>query len=191
MMGDVDGFHAGVGLVIQHVDFSRHAYTVQVFESTIRMMGGLLACHLFLTDPKHNMSMPGYRDELLNLAHDLGKRLMPAFNTTTGIPYARVNLIHGVVDEETSETCSAGAGSLLLEFGVLSRLVNDSRFEQAASASLHAIWKRRSSLDLIGNVIDVQTGEVKLSKLHLLIIPSGNKKTHQLEQESIAYSSIC
>lgn len=34
-----------------------------------------------------------YKDELLELAKDLGYRLLPAFNTSTGIPYPRVNLL--------------------------------------------------------------------------------------------------
>lgn len=36
--------------------------------------------------------MPWYRGELLDLAKDLGYRFLPAFNTTTGIPYGRVSL---------------------------------------------------------------------------------------------------
>lgn len=42
--------------------------------------------------------MPWYRGELLNLAKDLGYRFLPAFNTTTGIPYGRVSLsiIHNI-----------------------------------------------------------------------------------------------
>jgi len=40
--------------------------------------------------------MPWYRGELLDLAKDLGYRFLPAFNTTTGIPYGRVSLIHNM-----------------------------------------------------------------------------------------------
>lgn len=35
--------------------------------------------------------MPWYKGELLTMAKELGYRLLPAFNTTTGIPYARVS----------------------------------------------------------------------------------------------------
>jgi mannosidase alpha-like ER degradation enhancer 3 len=35
--------------------------------------------------------MSWYRGELLAMAKDLGYRLMPAFNTSTGIPHARVS----------------------------------------------------------------------------------------------------
>lgn len=36
--------------------------------------------------------MPWYEGELLNMAKDIGFRLLPAFNTTTGIPYSRVSV---------------------------------------------------------------------------------------------------
>jgi ER degradation enhancer, mannosidase alpha-like 3 len=45
------------------------------------------------------------------LAKDLGLRLLPAFNTSTGIPHARVNLRHGLKNLESArETCTACAG---------------------------------------------------------------------------------
>lgn len=34
--------------------------------------------------------MQWYKDELLHMAKDLGYRLLPAFNTTSGLPYPRV-----------------------------------------------------------------------------------------------------
>jgi mannosidase alpha-like ER degradation enhancer 1 len=55
------------------------------------------------------------------MAVDLGWRLLPAFDTDTGLPYHRVNLRHGVEPGESVETCTAAAGTLLLEFGLLSR----------------------------------------------------------------------
>jgi hypothetical protein len=64
----------------------------QVFEITIRGMGGLLSAHMFASDStgRWGFGLPWYKDELLSLAHDLGSRLLPAFNTNTGIPFARV-----------------------------------------------------------------------------------------------------
>lgn len=35
--------------------------------------------------------MQWYQDELLHMAKDLGLRLLPAFNTSSGLPYPRVN----------------------------------------------------------------------------------------------------
>jgi mannosidase alpha-like ER degradation enhancer 1 len=70
-----------------------------------------------------------------------------------------VNLKRGVLPTETTETCTAGAGSLILEFGVLSRLTGDYTYEAVAKRALKAVWDRRSSIDLMGNVIDLQTGQ--------------------------------
>ena len=176
---------------------------VQVFETVIRGVGGLLSAHLFAAGelpidlyrsrakggkvkrkPKTNQVQWSkgftYDGQLLRLAHDLAKRLLPAFHTSTGLPYPRVNLRHGIpfyansplnFDAENgqcqtthkpiaeiTETCSAGAGSLVLEFTVLSRLTKDHRFEKVAKRAFFAIWERRSSTGLIGSGIDSETG---------------------------------
>lgn len=65
----------------------------QVFETTIRVLGGLLSGHIFASEPEQPFYLPWYRGQLLNMAHDLGKRLLPAFATPTGLPYARVTVI--------------------------------------------------------------------------------------------------
>lgn len=152
IMGEHAEFVRAVSLAKQYVDFARRANTVQVFETNIRILGGLLSSHILATDARWNSTVPGYAGELLELAlgtiqsvylsvrvgfsfnnalsADIGERLLPAFNRTkTGLPFARVNLVYGVPRREINQTCTAGAGSLILEFGVLSRLTGDSRFE--------------------------------------------------------------
>lgn len=100
-------------------------------------MGGLLSAHLLATDNKLGYKMPGYKNQLLHLAKDLGDRLLPAFeNTKTGIPFPRVNLRSGVLSYETHNTCTAGAGTLVLEFGVLSLLTGDDRYEVSITYSI-------------------------------------------------------
>ena len=84
---------------------------------------------------KYN-KMTWYRGELLDLAKDLGYRLLPAFNTLTGIPYGRVNLKHGVRDDLSQlagHTCTACAGTMILEMAALSRLTGDPIFEVKSS----------------------------------------------------------
>jgi mannosidase alpha-like ER degradation enhancer 1 len=81
---------------------------VQVFEMTIRAMGSLLSTYEHLGRIRADKDEGGlrrYQPRLLELALDLGKRLAPAFTTTTGLPYARVNLRHGVEKGESIETC--------------------------------------------------------------------------------------
>lgn len=156
-------FHNAVRMVIENVSFERNV-TVQVFEPTIRVIGSLLSAHLILTDQKHllgDYSLQGYDDELLTLAHDLASRLLPAFEgTRTGLPFPRVNLLNGVQEGTINETCTAGAGSLLLEFGVLSRLLGDSTYEDLARRVNQKLWSlRNKDSGLLGNVVNIQTGE--------------------------------
>ena len=66
---------------------------------------------------------------LLTLALDLGQRLLPALQTESGIPFGSINLRRGVSPTETPVTCTAAAGTLLLEFGLLSRLTGDRSLE--------------------------------------------------------------
>ena len=50
-------------------------------------------------------------------------------------------------------------GTFLLEFGTLSRLTGDPVYENAAMRALDSLWHLRSSLDLIGNHVQVDTGK--------------------------------
>jgi len=91
---------------------------------------------------------------------DLADRLLPAFKSPTQIPYPRVNLRYGVPETEITETCTAGAGSLLLEFGTLSRLTNNPIYESVAQVALEQIFAQRHVYTgLVANTIDVITGE--------------------------------
>ena len=90
VLDDREGFEKAVRNVIDWVSFDVNTKP-QVFETTIRVLGGLLSAHTFASDPSHEFHLPWYRDQLLWLAHDLGQRLLPAFSTPTGIPYARVS----------------------------------------------------------------------------------------------------
>ena len=63
---------------------------VHVFELTIRAVGGLLSAHILIEqDPS---LVPGYDGALLRLAVELTDRLLPAFDTPTGVPLSWVNL---------------------------------------------------------------------------------------------------
>lgn len=105
--------------------------------------------------------MPWYRGELLEMAKDLGYRLLPAFNTTTGIPHSRVNLRHGMRGLQNSrETCTACGGTILLEFAALSRLSGEPIFEAKAHAAMDALWGiRNRGSDLMGTVMNVHSGD--------------------------------
>ena len=101
-----------------------------------------------------------YDGFLLKLAHDLGRRLLPAFDTKTGIPYGTVNLLHGIPQGETTIASLAGGGTLSLEMELLSRLTGDDSFGKAAKLATRALWLRRSPQhDLLGKHIEITKGE--------------------------------
>ena len=58
-----------------------------------------------------------------------------------------MNLCHGVPREDEagvdSNTCTAGAGTLMVEFTLLSRLLGDPMFEGVARKAVRALWDRR------------------------------------------------
>ena len=200
--GDGSGGEAGKGKRATGFDVDSK---VQVFETVIRGVGGLLSAHLFAIGdlpikgyrPKDQSSSGNedgadhvlsiqwpngfvYDGQMLRLAQDLAQRILPAFHTTTGIPYPRVNLRYGVPfyvnsplnqnaetgqcqatqgsKAELTETCSAGAGSLVLEFATLSRLTGDMRYEQFAKRAFWSVWERKSSIGLVGAGIDAESG---------------------------------
>ncbi|KAI0254258.1 alpha-mannosidase [Lactifluus subvellereus] len=158
VLNDRAGFEDAVRQVINSVSFDVDTKP-QIFETNIRVLGGLLSGHLFASRPGQPFHLPWYRGELLTMAHDLGQRFLPAFSTPTGLPYARINLRHGIPAGESIETCTAGAGSLILEFATLSRLTGDPRFEKAAHKAFFALWNRRSDIELVGNRVNAWTGD--------------------------------
>ncbi|CAL1535448.1 unnamed protein product [Lymnaea stagnalis] len=131
-----------------------------VFETNIRIVGGLISGHLLMKragmvlEPAWPCSGP-----LLRMADNIARKILPAFDTPTGMPYGTVNLRHGVPKGETTVTCTAGIGTFLIEFGTLSRLTGDPIFEKTAIRAIRALWKFRSPLGLLGNHIDVSNGK--------------------------------
>lgn len=175
MMGDIEEFQVAIKKIINDLNFNMDI-VVSVFETNIRMLGGLLSAHVLAKSIQNKSdrsiryinstlrnSLDWYNSELLDLAEDLGKRLLPAFDTKTGIPHPRVNLKYGLESNglrSVQETCTACAGSLILEFATLSRLTGDSVYEEKARQALDSLWDHRHrSTDLVGTVLNVDSGE--------------------------------
>ena len=139
--------------IINNLSFDKDI-SVQNFEVTIRLLGGLLSSYQLTGDKR-----------LLLLAEDLGNRLLPVFESPTGLPYRYVNLKTGKVRD--AKTNPAEAGTLLIEFGTLSKLTGRPIFYDKAKRALVAIYKRRSAIGLVGTWIDVETGEWKDTDSHI------------------------
>jgi mannosidase alpha-like ER degradation enhancer 2 len=132
------------GLIVQRLSFDQDI-SVKTFEITIRILGGLLSAHQLTGDAR-----------LLAMADDLGRRLLPAFASPTGMPYVNVNLRTGQASGRQSNP--AEVGTLLLEFGTLARLTGKAVYYDKAKAALMALYQRRSPVGLVGDGIDVETG---------------------------------
>lgn len=131
-------------LITKNLSFDQDI-EVKNFEITIRLLGGLLSSYQLTGDKK-----------LLSLADDLGTRLLPAFNSPTGMPYMFVNLKTGKT--RGAESNPAEIGTLLLEFGTLSKLTGKQVYYDKAKNALTALYGRRSKIGLVGSTINVETG---------------------------------
>uniref|UniRef100_A0A0A9Y5U6 alpha-1,2-Mannosidase n=1 Tax=Lygus hesperus TaxID=30085 RepID=A0A0A9Y5U6_LYGHE len=163
ILGDLAEFEHAVKLIIKDVSFDSDI-VVSVFETNIRVLGGLLSAHILAEYIQQKMGiMKWYRGELLVMAKDIGYRMTPAFNTTTGIPHARVNLKTGMKSPTlwtARETCTACAGTMVLEMAALSRLTGDPIFEEKAHRAMDALWMlRHRGTDLMGTVLNVHSGD--------------------------------
>ena len=145
LMGFKDEAAATKKYIIANLSFDKDI-SVQNFEITIRLLGGLLSSYQLTGDKR-----------LLTLAEDLGKRLLPVFESPTGIPYRYVNLKTGKVHGE--KTNPAEAGTLLIEFGTLAKLTRRPIFYDKAKRALVETYKRRSPIGLVGTWINVETGQ--------------------------------
>ena len=130
--------------MIESVDFDKDIY-VKVFEVNIRILGGLLSMY----ELSGNQS-------ILTKAQDFADRMLPAFNTKTGIPTYWVNLRTGKIKGDTVNV--AEAGTYTFEMGMLSYYTGDPKYYQAGKKATKAIHDRRSDIGLIGDIIDVNTG---------------------------------
>jgi mannosidase alpha-like ER degradation enhancer 2 len=132
-------------LIARNLSFDKDI-EVKNFEITIRELGGLLSSYQLTGDKR-----------LLNLAEDLGNRLLPAFDSPTGMPYMYVNLKTGKTRGAVSNP--AEIGTLLIEFGALSKLTGKPVFYDKAKRALVELYNRRSKIGLVGSAINVETGE--------------------------------
>lgn len=142
---ELDGeLDASIDWIGGDLNFDRNA-RVHVFETIIRLVGGLLSGYHATGDGM-----------LLAKARDLADRLLPAFDSGTGAPYRYVNLRTGAVSG--NQVPLAEIGSNITELGWLTQLTGDPKYYDAAKRALRAVYDRRSSLNLVGTTLNVDTG---------------------------------
>ncbi len=140
-------------LILTKLDFNIDN-DVQVFEITIRLLAGLVTAYEMDGDKK-----------FLTLAKDLADRLMPAFKSKTGMPYRYVHLQTGKTRDGINNP--AEIGTLMMEFGKLSKITGDKKYYDAAKKGMMYVYDHRSSQDLVGEQIDVETGKWVNNRSHI------------------------
>ncbi|RDX73006.1 Mannosyl-oligosaccharide 1,2-alpha-mannosidase MNS1, partial [Mucuna pruriens] len=121
IMGLNEQFQKAREWVANSLDFNKD-YEASVFETTIRVVGGLLSAYDLSGDKL-----------FLNKAREIADRLLPAWNTPTGIPYNIINLSHGRAHNPSwtgGESILADSGTEQLEFIVLSQRTGDPKYQQ-------------------------------------------------------------
>lgn len=105
MMGMMEEFKQARDWVAKEFDVNSVVSDVSVFEVNIRFVGGLLTCYALTGDPV-------FKDK----AQQIADKLLPAFNTPSGIPNALVNFKTG---SSKNYGWASGSSSILSEFGTL------------------------------------------------------------------------
>ncbi|KZF24627.1 glycoside hydrolase family 47 protein [Xylona heveae TC161] len=121
---------------------------VNTFETTIRMLGGLLSAHYLSNEypdlaalPDSAAGAPG-EDLFLEKASDLANRLLGAYDSPSGIPYASVNLrtMAGIPSHNDGGASStAEAASLQLEMKYLAKLTGEKDYWDKAEKIIKVI----------------------------------------------------
>ncbi|QQS35378.1 MAG: glycoside hydrolase family 47 protein [Ignavibacteriales bacterium] len=153
LMGLTEEANETKELIFSKLSFDKNFY-VQNFEITIRLLGGLLSAYQLDGD-----------ERFLKLAEDLGNRLLPVFNSPTGMPYGSVNLTTGETRWQVSNP--AEIGTLMIEFGTLSKFTGNQVFYDKAKKGMVEMYNRRSKIGLVGTQIDVEKGEWTNKESHI------------------------
>ncbi len=123
IMGMKEEFKAGRDWIEQNLTLDGVNSELSVFETIIRFVGGLLTCYAFTKD-----------EMFLEKANSFASKMLPAFNTPTGIPHALINPTTGAsknyVWASQSSSILAEIGTLHLEFVYLSDITGDKTYRE-------------------------------------------------------------
>lgn len=152
IMGLTEDFQEARNWVDTELNFNKNQ-EVNLFETTIRVLGGLLSAYHLSGD-----------DMFLTRAIDLGDRLMPAFQTTSGIPFSDTNLLtlRSHAPRWSPDSSTSEVTTIQLEFRDLSRCTGEDKFEaaiQTVNEKVHALPKKDG---LVPIFINANTGTFRV-----------------------------
>ncbi|KAF7196002.1 Mannosyl-oligosaccharide 1,2-alpha-mannosidase [Pseudocercospora fuligena] len=148
-------------------------HDVNTFETTIRMLGGLLSAHYLSTkfDGKYAPVSDGLSDDMyVEKATDLADRLLGAYETNSGVPLASVNLhtqagIPSHADGGASST--AEATSLQLEMKYLAKLTGETHYWEHAEKVIKVVDDNEAEDGLVPIFIYADRGTFRGDNIRL------------------------
>lgn len=145
--------------ISRHLDYNQDQ-DVNTFETTIRMLGGLLSAHYLST------IIPGAssrRDYIyLNKSVDLAGRLLNAYNSDSGIPYASIHLGEGRGIPSHSDggaSSTAETTTLQLEMKYLSHLTGNGVYWRKAERVMKVIDDNMAEDGLVPIYVHPDSGQ--------------------------------
>uniref|UniRef100_A0A7S0H8D7 alpha-1,2-Mannosidase n=1 Tax=Amorphochlora amoebiformis TaxID=1561963 RepID=A0A7S0H8D7_9EUKA len=152
IMGFKEEFEKCVKWIGENLEFKEQK-DINLFETTIRVLGGLLGAYT-LSNEKI----------LLDKATELGDAMLFAFETNTGIPYGTLDLKNkkGHNPEWTQGYSTvAEVGSIQMEFRLLSRLTGNPVYKEKTDRALNWLKKSLDSRGLFTQFISPEAGQMK------------------------------
>uniref|UniRef100_U5EW55 alpha-1,2-Mannosidase n=1 Tax=Corethrella appendiculata TaxID=1370023 RepID=U5EW55_9DIPT len=152
LMGMYKEFEEGRDWVARKFTLENVLSDLSVFETNIRFVGGLLTCYAFTGDPL-------FKDK----AKYVADKLLPAFQTPTGIPYALINLKNQI--SKNYGWASGGSsilsefGTLHLEFSYLSDITGDPIYKEKVQAIRSVLKDIEKPKGLYPNYLNPKTGK--------------------------------
>ncbi|PKI38168.1 mannosyl-oligosaccharide 1,2-alpha-mannosidase MNS1-like isoform X2 [Punica granatum] len=156
IMGLEEEFQRAKEWVANSLDFNKD-YDASVFETTIRVVGGLLSAYDLSQDKV-----------FLEKAQDIADRLLPAWDTPTGIPYNIINLAGGNPRNPGwtgGNSILADSGTEQLEFIALSQRTGNPKYQQKAENAILALNKSFPDNGLLPIYINPDTGSTSYSAI--------------------------
>lgn len=148
IMGLTDEFQEARNWVDTQLNFNKNQ-EVNLFETTIRVLGGLLSAYHLSGD-----------EMFLAKAIDLGDRLMPAFKTPSGIPFSDTNLLtlKSHAPKWSPDSSTSEVTTIQLEFRDLSWCSGDDKFERAINTVNEKVHELPKKDGLVPIFINANTG---------------------------------
>ncbi|XP_015925530.1 mannosyl-oligosaccharide 1,2-alpha-mannosidase IA [Parasteatoda tepidariorum] len=151
LMELLDEYQKGRDWVAANLNLGQESAEISVFETNIRFVGGLLSCYAMTGDVM-------FKEK----AEHIAQKLLPAFNTPTGIPYALVNIKSGASKNyawaSSSSSILAEFGTMHLEFTYLSDITGNPVYKEKVNHIREVLAKMDKPQGLFPNYLNPKTG---------------------------------